>query len=119
MHDPQPVLPNVSKQDAGKEIGQSSNFIHFNFIIIFERFAHCRRIDIEGHFPEMKILKNNSWQFQVKGVKTNRRQNTNVKNRTQNQICVALATGRLENREFSITRPCQARANRRGLACFL
>jgi hypothetical protein len=92
MHDSQPVLPNVSKQDAGKEIGQSSNFIHFNFIIIFERFAHCRRIDIGCHSPEMKILKNNSCQFQVKGLKTNRQRNTNVKNKLQNQICVALAT---------------------------
>jgi len=69
IHNSHLVLPNVSKQDTGKKIGQSSNFSHCKLLTIFESFAYCRRIDIERHFPEMKILKNNSWQFQIKGVK--------------------------------------------------
>jgi hypothetical protein len=72
-------LPNVSKQDTGKKIGQSSTFSHYKFLIIFERFPLCRRIDVVCHSHEMKILKNNSWQFQIKGVKTNCQQKINVK----------------------------------------
>jgi len=114
MHDSQPVLPNVSKQDAGKEIGQSSNFIHFNFIIIFERFAHCRRIDIERHFPEMKILKNNSCQLQIKGVKKNRRRKTNVKKQNTRPNLRGFGYGLIEIREDFFCKTSQSRPIGRG-----